>query len=465
VLSLAALFVACTASSVITLQDDAGGGDARPDGIEDIPDPPDTDVGDDTGSGEAPFAHLPVFLVDAAGGIGDTEKTDATLEVIEDHDGTLADLDTAPRAYVGPIGIEIHGSSSTGYPKLAYKFECRDDAGDDTNCALVHLPAGSDWVLHAPYSDKTYMRNALAYGLGRAAAADRGAWEPRTQFVELVLDGEYEGVYVLVERVSREDDRLAIPKTTDPVDGTVAGGFIVKVDQHRSAGFDTARGTPIDWAEPKSGEVTPAEAAYMLDWFDRAEAVLAGDGFADPATGYAAVIDVDAWVDHWLLNELAHNIDAYRLSAYLWTDGPPGTALLRAGPLWDFDRAFGDVNYCYTWTTDGWIYDSLDECGYAYEFPFWWERLRQDPAFRARLRTRWDELRAGALSDDAITARIAGYRAETAEAEVRDHQRWPIIGTSVDPNYYVGATWNDEIVWLREWTLERAAWMDLHVGE
>jgi hypothetical protein len=404
-----------------------------------------------------------VLLIDTSGPIGDADKIDGFLRVVEDHDGTLGDLDTAPTAYLTAIGIELHGSSSLGYPKRGYKFECRNGAGDDEDCPLLGLPEGSDWVLHAPYADKTYMRNALAYRLGRDAAAD-ARWEPRTRFAEVVLNGNYEGIYVLVERVSREPDRLDVPRTTLD-DGTVSGGFIVKVDQHRSAGFDTERGTPIDWSTPKASSVTAAESAYILDWFNQVEAVLAGPTWRDETRGYPAWLDVDAWVDHWLLNELAHNIDAYRLSAYLWTDGPPGTSLLRAGPLWDFDRAWGNCNYCYIWNTEGWIADSLTACGYGYEYPFWWARLRSDPAFNERLRTRWDALRADVLSDDAIRAQIASMKDELTEAEARDHARWPTIGAYVDPNYHVGATWDEDVAWFEAWALARAAWMDVHVGE
>jgi hypothetical protein len=459
---LLALVAACAEPTRVAADAPAPAPPAPDDVVETVP-----SVVADSGETAEPAApeHLPVLRIAATGPIVDGEKVDATLQIVEDYDGTPEGLAAAPLAFEGPIGIEIHGSSSTGYPKLGYRFECRDDDSTDGNCALVGLPEGSDWVLSAPYADKTYLRNALGYRLGRAAAADRGAWEPSTRFVELFLDGQYVGIYVLVERVSQERARLDFPDTTDPEDGSVDGGFLVKVDQHRSAGFDTARGTPIDWSEPKSGEVTEAEAAYLLDWFDRAETALLADGWDDPTTGYPAWLDVDGWVDHWLVNELANNIDAYRLSAYLWADGPPGQHLLHAGPLWDFDRAFGNVNYCYTWQTEGWVYDALDACGYAYQYPFWWERLREDPAFLDRLATRWAELRAGAFSDDALVAALAEMQAEVAEAERRDHARWPVVGVWVDPNWYVGATWQEDVDWLRDWTLARAAWMDAHVGE
>lgn len=426
---------------------------------------------EDTGpedTAEAPpkvFAHLPVIRIESVGAITDDRKASATIQVIEDHDGTLDNLDLAPLAYEGALGIEVHGSSSTGYPKLGYRIECRDDAGDDTDCALVGLNEGHDYVLHAPYSDKSYMRNAVAYQLGRAVAETRSAYEVGSQHVELYLNGDYQGIYLLIERVERENDRLDIPPTTDPESGEVNGGFIVKIDQHRSDGFDTDQGTLVDWAEPKASEVTPAEYRYIKGWFDSVESVMSSDSFDDPTVGYAAWIDVDGFIDHWLVNELTHNIDAYRLSAYLWTDGPPGTSLLHAGPLWDFDRAFGNVNYCGCWETFGWIIDDLDACGEGYQFPTWWRRLEEDPAYVEARSARWRELRAGVLSDASISASIAAFYTSLGEAEPRDQAVWRTMGRYVDPNYYVGETWEDEISWLESWTLERAAWMDRQLRE
>lgn len=412
------------------------------------------------------FEHLPVLRIEVEGTLLDTEKIDGTLVVIEEHDGTLADLDAAPTAFEGHIGIELHGSSSADQPKPPYKFECRDPDGEDTACSLLGLPAGSDWVLQAPYADKTYMRNALAHEIARVMAEPEGRWEPRTQYVELFLNDDYRGLYLLVERVSREADRLDIPTTTDRTTGAVAGGFIVKVDQHRGLGFNTTMlGTPIDYTYPRASEVTIGEAAYIKAWFDAMEGALMSPSSTDPEVGYAAWLDVDAWVDHWLLNELTANIDGYRLSAYLWADGPPGVGRLRAGPAWDFDRGFGNVNYCVGWQTEGWVWDHVATCGWAAQIPVWWQHLRTDPAFEERLRTRWQELRAGELTNEALSARIAALREETAEAEVRDHARWWVVGTFVFPNWYVAPTWEADITWLEDWVLTRAAWMDAHVGQ
>ena len=149
-------------------------------------------------------------------------KTSATLEVIRPQQPDLSDLDDAPRQLTTALGIQIHGSSSTGYPKKGFRIELRDSFGADLKQPLLDLPPGSDFVLHAPYSDKTLVRNALAYSLARSASS---AWHPRARLVELVIDGEYEGAYLLVERVRRDQHRVDLPAAAETSEqGDITGG-------------------------------------------------------------------------------------------------------------------------------------------------------------------------------------------------------------------------------------------------
>lgn len=442
--------LACTADPGIrTARLPEAGPPPREAGVEQLP-------GDSAGQSEPVYPHLPVFRIGSPP-IGDGTKVDATLEVIRDHDGTLADLDTAPLDAVWPIGIEIHGSSSAGGPKYGYRFECRDEIGEDTPCELLDLPDGTDWVLHAPYSDKTLIRNALAYTLGEDVNGDT-RWSPRSRHLELYLNDQYQGVYLLVERIARDSDRLDLVKASD---ADLSGGYIVRIDQHRDEGWDTARGTPIDWYYPRNEALTDAQRGYLVSWFDQFESAMAQ---ADWTTQYPSWIDVDSWIDTFLLNELANNIDAYRLSAYHYKDSDAVEGRLRAGPIWDFDRAWGNVNYCNTWETSGWIYDWLAQCGYAYEFPFWWEQLEQDPLYLDARRCRWEDLRAGVLSDASLQATFDALVAEVAEAEPRDNAQWGTIGVNIDPNWYVGASYGEEIAWLRAWMVDRVTWMDANLA-
>ncbi len=217
-----------------------------------------------------------VLMLDVRGRyIPDDDKITATLEVIRDHDGSLSDLEDAPRAYTGTIGIEGHGSSSSGFPKRGYRIEIRDEEGEDLNYPLLDLPADSDWVLHGPYSDKTLIRNALAYELARDMARWTGQWQPRTAWTEVFIDGAYQGVYLLVERIKIDQNRVDVPETTDE-DGDLSGGYIVKVDQLRSEGFYTSAGTPIDYHDPKYEDLSEEQLEYLLDWFDAMESNMLG---------------------------------------------------------------------------------------------------------------------------------------------------------------------------------------------
>ena len=165
-------------------------------------------------------------------------------------------------------------------------------------------------------------------------------------------------------------------------------------------------------------------------------------------------------MDFILLNELAHNVDAYRLSTYVYKDTDADGGLVHAGPIWDFDRALGNVNYCSCYETYGWVPDDLAACGAGYQYPFWWTKVWSDPAFQDAMRCRWEALRADELSDDALNERMRSLSEPLGDAVERDQEVWHTIGVNVGYNYYVGETWAEERGWLRDWVLERAAWMD-----
>ena len=408
------------------------------------------------------YEHLPVLLIDTYGSsIGDSTKVEAWLEIVRVHDGDPTELGDAPRAFEGPIGIEINGSSSSGFVKLSYRFETRDELGEDLDAPLLDMPAGADWVLHGPYSDKSLIRNAFAYTLGRTLAEDTDEWQPRIAFTEVVLNDSYQGVYLLVERIDRGDDRIDIPRVADTEDdGDLTGGYILKVDQHRGEGWTTARGTPIDYHYPRYAVLTDDQDDYIQGYFGDFETMLRSDDWDDETLGWPAWIASASWVDHLVINELAHNIDGYRLSAYMYKDADEDGGLLHSGPLWDFNLGFGNVNYCYCEETSGWTFSSLARCGYSSQYPFWWSKLLSDPNFQSELGCRWATLREGAMSDEALIATIEALALQVAEAEERDHDKWGNLGTYVWPNNYVGETWDDELDYMEAWVLERAAWLD-----
>lgn len=449
---LALLLIACHSN-----------GSIQPPATDDSPEPvvhddsPEQVPGDSTPEEH----HLPVLIIDTDGvPVNSSYKIDGTIAVITRHDGTLTDLDDARRDYSGPIGVEIHGTSSSGYPKLSLSFELRDDAGEDLDVDLLDLGSDSDWVLAASYGDKTYVRNALGYSLGRELAAGR-RWEAEPRFVEVIFNRAYNGIYTLTGRAQRDKERIDIAKpAASEAEGDITGGYIVRLECGRDAGWTTNRGSVLSYSDPQSDQITSDQSQYLQHYFNQFETMLSRNDFGE---NYPDWIDTDAWIDHILVQELAHNIDGLRLSTPIYKHADPDGGLLVAGPLWDFDRAFGNVNYCYCYQEDGWIQDSLTTCGYGYQFASWWSRLREDPAFQDRMRCRWEELRQGIFADEALDARVMAMIDELREAEPRDQAVWHTIGLTVDFNYYVGQTWQDEIDYLLNWLHGRAAWMDGNV--
>jgi hypothetical protein len=203
-----------------------------------------------------------------------------------------------------------------------------------------------------------------------------------------------------------------------------------------------------------------AERAYIQQYVHDFESALMAADFADPTTRYRQYVDVESLIDFFLLNELAHNPDAYRLSTFVHKDKG---GKLKMGPIWDFNIAFGNVDYCRAWVTNDWAYRFNDRCpGDLWQVPFWWKRLLEDPSFVSALKTRWNTLRQGAFSSSFIDSLMTANRTllEEAGALERNFNRWQVLGTYVWPNYYVGQTYDEEYEYLRQWISDRLTWMD-----
>ncbi len=459
---------------VLLLAGCAGGGMVVPD--DDDVAPGDDDSGDDDsaendddvtdddepeqvpGAEYVPFDEPPVLLVHVDQEIPANTKIDGRLQIIEDHAGSLADLLGAPRTFDGRIGIEIRGQTSSGFAKKSYNLETRDDDGEDIDRTLLGMPDESDWVLYGPYTDKTFLRNVLVYTLG----ADMGRWQPRTRLCELFIDDEYMGVYVFTEKIKRDEGRVDIARpAATAAEGDLSGGYIFKREgAGQGEGWTSSHSIVWDHHYPRHADITPEQDAYLRGWVDDFEDVMLGPDFADPHLGYRAWIDVPSWVDYAIMAELTRNIDQYKKSSYYHKAADPDGGWLAMGPLWDFNLAFGNVDYCDGWLTGGLVVYTNWCFSWPDEYTPWWERLMEDEAFTTDLRCRWEELRGDVLAMDHIDALIDEQLAQLDLAEPRDHDRWPVLGEYLWPNWYVGETYDDEIDYLRTWIEERIDWLD-----
>ena len=342
-------------------------------------------------------------------------------------------------AVVGGLQIRGRGNSTWDMPKKPYRLKLTDKQ------PLLGMPSSKDWVLLANYSDKSLARNAIAMELGTRMGMP---WTPRTAFVEVYVNDSYAGVYLLSENIKIAKDRVNIDElaAADIAADKITGGYLLEVD-FRQDGHTMITATdqlPIVFQSPENP--APEQEAYIKGYIDQLETVLRSADFADPATGYAAYIDVDSFIRWYLVNEVFRNVDANMWSS-CWMYKPRGGKLFM-GPLWDFDLAAGNVNYNDAFLTSGWHIRNAP----------WFSRLFQDPAFVARVRQVWNEIKADELP--AMFQSITTDAGVLQQAQLNNFQRWPILETYVWPNNQIPGSYAGEIGYLRTWLEARIAWMD-----
>ena len=393
---------------------------------------------------------LPTVILDTDGGIPDEPKVMAQMRVI-DLDSTRDTLGGA--GYDGWVGIEQRGSSSSRFPKKQYSVETRHADGSNRDVALLGLPEENDWVLHAPYSDKSLMRNALAFHLGRAT----GRYASRWRFCEVVLNGDYQGVYLLLEPIKDDGDRLDLADTD-----RLGGGYVAKLDK-RTGGASgtwpsrdpvTGQFVRYQFHDPEAGELTEAQRDEIERSFDAMEQATVGE--IDPAA-LAAHLDLDAAVDYVIVSEVTKNVDAYRISTFFHR--PAAGAPIRLGPLWDYNLAFGNADYGDAASPEGFQH-ATPYTSRTYPVPSWLTRVVESDAFQARARARWAELRRGPFATDSLLSWVDATAAHLDGAQARNFERWPILDRDVWPNAFVGGSYAAEVAHLKEWLAERLAWLD-----
>ncbi|MFW6348423.1 MAG: CotH kinase family protein, partial [Cyclonatronaceae bacterium] len=419
-------------------------------------------------SSDLPLVVMHQFLF----GIGPGERKPVSMMFLQPGEDGRTRLSGNPDLVMPSLAeANIRGTSSQEFPKKMYGFHLRDDDRGDRSEALFGLPPEHNWILYAPYSDKSLMRNAIAYDLARAF----GRWAPRTQFVEVfehlgnapLSQSSYHGVYLLVERIKWDENRVNIHQLGpgDETEPEISGGYIIKkarLDEGQ-AGFTTPSGTTLGFVRPQEEDATPAQKSWIQNYMSAFEAALYGPDFDSPA-GYASYIDTDSFIDHFLLTELLREIDGYRLSTFMYKDR--GKKLVM-GPAWDFNLSLGNADYIDGWKTEGWYYEDLPEndCYIGCGVRDWYVRLLEDEAYVQRMQQRWWTYRQGMFSEAHLSGLINDKQQELQEAQQRNFERWPILGEYVWPNYFVANTWEEELDWMENWLLERLAWMDSQMGE
>ena len=420
-------------------------------------------------------SNLPIVVINTVGGaaIQDAIKVDAAMGVIYNGEGVRNYMSDPFNEYSGNIGIEIRGSSSQMFPKKQYNFETRDNFGNNNEVTFFNMAYDNDWVLYAPYSDKSLLRNMMAYQMGR----DLGGYAPRTKLCEVVINGEYQGIYVFTEKIKRKDGKVGSNdlESFDVSGNELTGDYILKVDKN-TAGGTVAWYSPIPPFpgasqsigflphDPPYDSLNATQLNYIESFVTQFELALNGSNFSDPVLGYQPYVDLKSFVDFFLVNEVSHNVDGYRISSYLHKVRTSEGGKIYAGPLWDFNLAYGNANYCNGSNTNNWELAFYQVCGGdSKQNPFWWERLTQDPTYIHLLNCTYQEMRQGAWNTDSLMQRIDEWAVYLDEAQQRNFQRWPVLGNYVWPNNFIGSTYAEEIDYFKTWLTTRLDWLDLNM--
>ncbi len=414
---------------------------------------------------------LPIVIIDTGDKtIPDEPKIKGSMVIIEpDHTGR-AHLGVKPD-YGGYIEIEIRGFSSQRFSKKQYSVDTETWDGEDDDVSLLGMPKEHKWILHAPYSDKSLMRNYLAYHKTREIDESQ-YYAVRSKFVEVLTRTKdhyrYDGVYVLLEKIKRDKNRLDIKKLKEEYvsEPEMSGGYILQQDRVKDdEEFITGiSGQQYIVEYPKAGKLNAEQFNYIEEYVGRFEGALDSVDYNNTGTDeyYANWIDEDSFIVHILAREFFRDYDNWRTSEYFYKRR---SGFIYMGPVWDFNMGMGNSSIGYEGRTDAWSYIGKNS-GLGY----WVERLMRDPIFRQKVSDKWHELRSTIWSNNSLIRFIEDTQALLTEPAKRNFERWPVLGKNVFRERQA-CTKNGVAVYcdtfesavnehLKVWLLERAQWID-----
>lgn len=407
-------------------------------------------------------SNLPIVIINTDGGviIPDDPRVPASMKIIFRGEGIrnrITDQDSSLFLnYNGRINIEKRGSSSQVLPKKQYGFTTlKADSTSNQNVSLLGLPAENDWILNGLGFDPSLIRDYINYNLSRRI----GEYASRTVYCEVVINGSYNGLYILQENMKQGSDRIDV-KTITAADNNypeITGGYITKTD--KTTGGDQVAWTMPSYIStqivtfihewPKPENITNAQNNYIKAEFEKLS-YMASTRNSSPESGYPSVIDIPSFIDYMILNEFSANADAYQYSTFYHKDR---NGKLRAGPIWDTDLTYGyDLS---RWGFDRskyntWQFSNGDNTG-----PLFWKDLFDDPVYRCYLAKRFNDLiqPGQPLNFSSVTSFIDSIVLTINEASVRENQRWGTI-----PGF------SGEISKIKEFVRQRISWMTTKLG-
>jgi hypothetical protein len=405
-------------------------------------------------------SNLPIIIINTDGGVEISfGRVLGSMKIIYRGEGQRTFVsDQNNNAYLnydGRIDIKIRGNSTLLDPKSQYGFTTRKaDNITNNNVSLLGMPAENDWILNGMSCDIAYIRDYLAYNLSRQI----GEYASSAVYCELIINGEYKGLYLLAEKIKADDNRVNIIKIgiNDTCMPKLSGGYITVAEEREPI--------PIAWTMeswdgqlvnyfhefPKPDEIKPSQHDYIYNQFLSLENTVKA-GNASTLNGFPSIIDIPSFLHFIIINELASNPDVYWGSTYFHKDR---NGKLRAGPIWDFDFAFG--NYSNRSKTNVWQFSGCDSVSMSDNGGSrFWKGLFDNTQFRCYLSKRWNELiqPGQPLNLLSIETFIDQTVTTISEAVERDSALWGHTSTH-----------QQHITDIKAFLAERIPWITAGVG-
>ena len=336
----------------------------------------------------------------------------ATVNIFDDP--LLNNHLTDEASDTGSARIRVRGNSSRHHDKLGYSLTFVNELGENESHAVMGMDAHHEWVLHGPFLDQTLIRNYMWYNI----SGEIMDYAPNVRFCEMILNGEYMGVYVMVETITAgqvENSRLNL--SVQKKNQTFMG-YCIRMDRGSTElknldvfSIYTYRNlsSKIDAVYPGTANLTP-EIKYKIEQdFSHFERILYSFDYKDDLHGYPSFIDVQSFVDYFVINEFTSNYDAGWLSTYVYKDVD---GLLRLC-VWDFNSA-----------VDNYKDSVMDPCTFATTFQPWYVMLTKCPEFTGQIVDRYRELRKTYLSEEYLNRYIDETVAYLGDAVARNYEKW-----------------------------------------
>ena len=351
--------------------------------------------------------------------------------------------------------INVRGQSSLTYDKKQYTVKFVNKDNSENSLEVLGMPKHDKWVLNGMYNDKSLLRNHLAYKMGRQTME----YSPDTRFVEVYLNEEYIGIYLLVEKIERDKNRIDISKNNEKYrdisfivsrDKVKVGDIILEndwdkfEDEYSIVSKDTLKLKSVfTTTYPSKQNITEKDKEKIINYINDFEYALRSNRFTNKKEGYIKYIDADSFINYAMINEITKNVDGGEVSAYFYKELGEK---MKAGPIWDFDQSMSNTS----------IEEMNSPTGYKMVNTIWFERLFQDEYFANRYKINYKKYRSTVWTDSNINKMIDEALLELDPAIKRNIDKWYADYTLED--------YKKETEDVRAFLIQRLNWMDKNIN-